>query len=208
MTLMDSMLETVGRESRLYRLSVEQYEELVAAGTLGPEDNVELLEGMLVRKMSKNDLHAYVTEILSRLFYVRCATDEKWRALSYRNQNPVSLGNSVPEPDGVLVRGVPHTFLRRKPTARDVAVVFEVSESSLSFDRNDKSRVYAAAQIPVYVIVNLIDMKIEVYHLPKNEQYELFKSIGRGERMTLPGELEIELVADEILPPEAVGGAQ
>ena len=38
----------------LYRLSVEQYHAMIHAGILSEQDTVELLEGLLVQKMTRN----------------------------------------------------------------------------------------------------------------------------------------------------------
>src|SRR5699024_8044571 len=52
------------------------------------------------------------------------------------------------------------------PRARDVAMIVEVADASLSRDRSIKKRVYARAGVPVYWIVNLLDRHIEVYAEP------------------------------------------
>jgi hypothetical protein len=41
-----------------------------------------------------------------------------------------------------------------------------VSDSTLLHDRNDKGRIYARANVAVYWIVNLVDMRVEVYTDP------------------------------------------
>jgi Uma2 family endonuclease len=187
----------------IYRLSVDQYHAMIRIGTLTEDDPVELIEGLLVYRMSQTPLHAVGNEVLGE--WIRPRLSAGWH---YRLSTPITLPDGEPEPDGAIVRGRRFDYRPGHPGPADVAVVFEVADSSLERDRGIKLRSYARAGIEVYVIVNLIDMKIEVYHLPKNEQYELFKSIGRGERVTLPGELEVELVVDEILPPELVGGGQ
>ena len=45
-------------------------------------------------------------------------------------------------------------------------MVVEVSDSTLDFDRRDKGRIYARAGIPVYWIVNVVDLQIEVFTNP------------------------------------------
>ena len=42
----------------------------------------------------------------------------------------------------------------------------EVADSSLSRDRSDKARIYAAAAVPIYWIINLVDQQVEVYTDP------------------------------------------
>src|SRR5215468_147372 len=43
--------------SRLYRLTVRQYDQMIQDGVLGKRDRVELIEGLLVVKMSKKPPH-------------------------------------------------------------------------------------------------------------------------------------------------------
>lgn len=67
----------------------------------------------------------------------------------------------------VIVRGSGIDYLQRHPHAAEVGIVVEVSDATLSRDRNLKKRLYAAANIPVYWIVNLQDNQIEVYTHPE-----------------------------------------
>ena len=57
-------------------------------------------------------------------------------------------------------------FAQRHPGAADVAVVGEVSGTTLDRDRGEKRALYARGIIPVYWIINLIDNQIEVYTDP------------------------------------------
>jgi Uma2 family endonuclease len=47
-----------------------------------------------------------------------------------------------------------------------MALAVEVAESSLARDRTIKARIYAAARVPVYWIINLVDNQVEVYTDP------------------------------------------
>jgi Uma2 family endonuclease len=55
--------------------------------------------------------------------------------------------------------------------AADVALVVEIAESSLAADQTDMTRVYAASDIPIYWIVNLVDRQLEVYSNPGPNGY-------------------------------------
>jgi Uma2 family endonuclease len=81
-------------------------------------------------------------------------------------QEPITCEDSEPEPDVKVVRGAPRDYLNRHPGPQDVALVVEVTDSSLAQDRGLKKRLYAAARIPVYWIVNLLERQIEVYTDP------------------------------------------
>lgn len=144
-----------------FRLTVDGYHRMIQANILTTDDRVELLDGYLVNKMPQNTPHGStverLTEDLPRL------KPAGWRV---RIQLPITLANSEPEPDAVLVRGDRHTFDGRHPTGTDFGIVIEVADSSLALDRREKGRLYAEAGIPVYWIVNLNDRQIEVYTNP------------------------------------------
>ena len=84
-----------------------------------------------------------------------------------RMQQPITLPpRGEPEPDGTIVRGPRSLYRERHPHGSDICVVIEVADSSLVHDRTTKLRTYAAAGIPQYVIVNLVDDVVEVYSQP------------------------------------------
>jgi Uma2 family endonuclease len=145
----------------IWRLSLEQYHAMIRAGILTDDDPVELLEGWLVPKMPKNPSHRAATrltrEALQRL------TPAGWYVDA---QEPITLEDSEPEPDVVLVRGETRDYLDRHPGPRDVALVVEVADATLLRDRTLKKRLYAAAGIAAYWIVNLPDGQVEFYADP------------------------------------------
>ncbi len=145
----------------LYPLSIQQYHEMGQLGILTNEDRVELLEGILVRKMTKNDPHIEAARrcrrAIERVLPSQCF---------YETEQPVTLSQSEPEPDGVVIIGSPFEPRLMKPRPSDIELVIEVSDWSLSIDRGVKLRGYARAGIVCYWIVNLIDRQIEVYTQP------------------------------------------
>ncbi len=81
-------------------------------------------------------------------------------------QQSLAIEDSEPEPDISLVRGKRLDYNQKHVTPADVALVAEISDSSLQIDRKLKLRLYAQARIPVYWIVNLIDNRLEIYSDP------------------------------------------
>lgn len=142
------------------RWSVEEYELFARLGIFDEDDDLELLDGWIVAKMTKNPRHdGTVDELNRRLaavlpsgWYVRC-------------QNVLLTADSAPEPDIAVVRGVPRDYLSRHPSAADVALVIEVADSSLERDRL-KTQIYGRAGVPAYWIVNLIENQVEVFAHP------------------------------------------
>ena len=54
-------------------MRVERYHAMIDAGLLTPDDKIELLEGRLIRQMSKNPPHSNVNRILYRLLMLLLA---------------------------------------------------------------------------------------------------------------------------------------
>ncbi len=84
----------------IFRLSVDQYHELIRSGKLTDEDPVELIEGILVYKMPKNTPHATSTRLCRRA--IERLLPANW---FYDSQEPLTLADGEPEPDGMIVRG-------------------------------------------------------------------------------------------------------
>jgi Uma2 family endonuclease len=134
---------------------------MIDAGILTDDDRVELLEGWLVPKMPKNPPHCLSTELtreaLARLlpagFFVN-------------GQEPLTTEDSEPEPDVMIVKGQRRDYLHRHPHGEEIALLVEVSDTTLKRDRKLKKRLYARAGVPLYWIINLSKNQLEVYSEP------------------------------------------
>ena len=146
----------------VYQLSVDQYHKMIDSGLLGEDDPVELVEGVLVHKMPKNTPHSSSTMLSSTA--VMPLLPEGWH---YRVEQPITLPDGEPEPDGSVARGGIRDYLNTHPQPKDLALVIEVADSSIERDRGMKLRSYARAGIMTFWIVNLVDHTLEVYTDPK-----------------------------------------
>jgi len=137
-----------------------RYDRLVDVGIFGPEDRVELLDGLLVVREPQGERHATVVGL------VRAALERAFgRRYHIREEKPVALDErSEPEPDIVVVPGGLRDYLTAHPS-RPVLIV-EVAETSLGLDRLRKGGLYARAGIAEYWVVNLVDEALEVYRDP------------------------------------------
>jgi Uma2 family endonuclease len=111
--------------------------------------------------MPKNPSHRLVTG-LTRTAFERFLP-AGWYADS---QEPVTIGESEPEPDVVLVRGDRRDYLDRHPGPQDLGLLVEVADTTLQQDRGTKKRLYAGASVLCYWVVNLPENQIEVYTDP------------------------------------------
>jgi Uma2 family endonuclease len=167
----------------ILRLSIEQYHAIIQAGILTDDDSVELLEGWLVFKMPKNPPHRVTTRL------VRTALENILPSGWYvDSQEPITLSNSEPEPDIVVVRGDTRQYLDRHPGAEDIALIIEVSDTTLQRDRTVKKGIYARAGISIYWILNLVEEQVEVYSQPlvEVEQPDYSQRLDFGRSAVIP----------------------
>jgi Uma2 family endonuclease len=136
---------------------------MARAGILAEDEPVELLEGLLVKKMTIHPPHTFAVEALRDL--LPTLLPPGWFANA---QQPTTTTDSEPEPDGYVARGARRDYVAqgRHPGPQDLALVIEAADSSLAQDQTVKLRIYAAAGIAVYWIVNLIDRRVQVYTSP------------------------------------------
>ena len=134
-----------------YRISLRQFEKMVDAGVFRDGDHVELLEGILVDKMTKHPPHNFTVSKIADVF--RSVASLDWVV---QEEKSVVLGRfSRPEPDIAIARGPRERYRSVCPRAADLAVLIEVADTSYAKDRGSKWRKYAASKILVYWIVNL-----------------------------------------------------
>lgn len=119
-------------------------------------------------------------------------------------QDPVTLADSEPEPDLMVVRGDGHEYLHRHPQGGEIGLVVEVSDSSLRRDRVIKKRIYARAGIPVYWLVDLTARRIEVYGDPQAADYASLEVLDPSKAVTfsLDGHPLGQIAVHAVLPPE------
>jgi Uma2 family endonuclease len=187
----------------LYRFTVEQYEKMVESGVLRSGERAELIEGVVVQKMPQDPPHAVVIEYT--LDAVRPHLPTGWRL---REQKPIRLGDSEPEPDIAVVRGPASRYEKRHPRPTDIAAAIEVADSSVQYDRAEKGRMYARAGIPIYWIINLVDRHVEMYSDPRNGKapaYRCRKDYGQDDHVPLviAGRMVGHVAVRDLLPSRA-----
>lgn len=149
-------------EKRLW--TVEEYHGMARAGILHEDDRLELIKGEVVAMSPIGVRHMACVNRLTALF---AAQFEGKAMLSV--QNSVYLDEySEPVPDVVLFKYRQDFYNQNAPTAEDVLLLIEVSDSTLPYDRNVKRPLYAQANIMDYWLINLIDNSVEVYRQPEN----------------------------------------
>lgn len=182
----------------LYRLSVPQYEAMVASGVFAKRDRIHLVGGYLVAKMTEYPPHAAACEGTRQA--ITSLLPDGWHV---RGDKPLKIPacDSVPEPDLVVARGRWRDYERDHPGPSQVPLVVEVASTSLREDRR-MARVYGAGGVAVYWIVNLADRQVEVYSDPAAEGYRSVQAFTAAEAVPLmvDGTELGRIVVRDILP--------
>lgn len=176
---MSDMAASPSLSARTRPITVDEYYRMGAVGIIRPDERVELLNGRIVEMPPIGASHNYtVAGYYSRL--LRMLGD---RAFAFC-QAPLRLDRfSQPQPDITVVRGSVERYRDAIPTAADALLVIEVSVTTLSYDRGEKRKAYAAAGIPEYWIVDVRHERIEIYTEPGEDGYRSHTHVVRGERL-------------------------
>jgi len=175
-----------------HRFTREEYYRMGEAG-LFAEERVELLGGEIITMPPQNPSHAGTTSGLGTVVIRLLGAN-----FTVRIQAPIVLNDwSEPEPDIAVCRLDPDSYRHAHPTASDVLLVIEVAETTLAYDRGRKVAAYAGSGIPEYWIVNLIDLRIEVFSAPDpaTQLYRRERFVVSGDTLLLPGGVSLA-VAD------------
>ena len=179
----------------LYRMTLEQYESLIASGFFAKQDDVQLINGYVVNRMAESPLHGAVLEAVR--IAIGAILLAAWHTRSQSGLR-IPAQVSIPRPDLAVVRGVPQDYKARYPEPADTALVVEISISSLDQDRA-LADIYAKAGIPVYWIVNVDDGQVEVYSDPSPSGYLTHEVLAPGHMLSVVvdgGEIGEIAVAD------------
>jgi Uma2 family endonuclease len=147
--------------AQVWPLSVAAYHALGEAGLI-PKDT-ELLYGVVYKKMSKSPLHSFWVIRLLRLLQAVVS-----RGYLLRSEQPLTCGDSEPEPDVSIVRGAETDFLSEHPHTAELVV--EICMSSHDYDRS-KLPAYAAAGVKECWLILGPEKQVEVHRQPLDGKY-------------------------------------
>jgi Uma2 family endonuclease len=189
------------RTVQLRRWTRQEYDRLTALGVLRPDERVELIEGEIVEmppQLSRHATGVYLAHEALRAIYDV--------GFVVRVHLPLALGPySEPEPDVAVVAGSGRDFADAHPTS--ALLVVEVSDTTLSFDRQTKASLYAASGIPEYWLLNLVDSQLEIHREPDAMSdtrfsfgYRTRTVVRAGDICPAPGVPGARLAVADLLP--------
>ena len=179
------------------RITVDEYERIIASGSLNEPKKVELIDGYMVTKMAKSAEHGFSIKEVLKALERRLPPGWTWR-----QEQPVRIpAYDEPEPDITIVRGSDADYRHRIPEPTDVGLLVEVSATNVSTDRQ-QGNLYGRSGIPVYWIVNLVDRRVEIYTDPGSTGYASRTDFLSGQQVPLviDDRQGSQIAVDDILP--------
>jgi Uma2 family endonuclease len=182
-------------EYRRWKITVDTFNRMIDDGYFGPEDRVELIRGELVNMAPIGHEHAGHVKQLNRMLTLSIG-DRGILGV----QDPLILEDlSQPQPDIAILRSRIDFYARSNPTAQDVLLIIEVSDSTLAYDRQVKGPLYAEAGIADYWIVNLPGEQIIVHRDPTPTGYRSVQVLRRGEMVSPLAFPDLQIAVSDVL---------
>ena len=164
------------------RFTLEEYHRLGEIGFFHEDDRIELIRGEIIQMSAKGTRHETCLRKLLRELPILLA-----ERATLQCQSPIVLPyNSEPEPDFTVVQNRSDDYLSAHPIPADILLVIEIADSSLDYDKNVKTSLYAEAGIPDYWIFNLLDNWLEVCSEPSELSRGKFDYLNK--RLVLPNQ--------------------
>lgn len=151
-----------------YRFTADEYERMAEMGIIRPGARVELIDGEIVEMTPIGSRHNAFVDRLTRLLVGRVGD-----AAIVRVQGSVRLAEGVvPQPDFTLLQPRDDFYEGELPGPSAVLLVIEVADSSLTYDRNEKARIYARYRLPEYWLLDLAQSQVLVHTEPTASGYQ------------------------------------
>jgi Uma2 family endonuclease len=169
------------------RLRVEDFLLLEESGAFADYRKSELIDGEIYLMNAQHSWHARTKSLLTTEFNLALRDLEAWCEVSTRVSD-----YSLPEPDIVLTRYRERGFV----PLETVALLVEVSDTTLSIDLGRKKRIYAEAGIAEYWVIDLNGERAIRMWQPKGKDY------ARMDEVALGGEIASVTIAGLSVPSE------
>jgi Uma2 family endonuclease len=173
--------------------TVEELYRMDQAGFF-KDQHVELIHGE-VFLMAKGNRHQSCVDRANDVF-----REAFGRKVLLRVQGPLLIDEyNLPEPDVLLLRRRDDYYEPAHPGPKDVLLVVEISDASLSHDRETKLTLYAIAGVAEYWIEDIQRGEILVFREPSDDAYRTQQTFHRGESLSTLAFPDIFLKVDDLL---------
>jgi len=182
-------------DHNLHKFTTEQYELMYERGVFPPDDRYELINGE-IRKISPIDIkHAVCVTRLTKTFERKLGDH-----VIVWVQNPISINeHSQPQPDIALLKWRDDFYANGLPTPADILLIIEVADSTIAYDREIKTPLYAASAIPEMWLCDVNQRIIMGHTQPSDSGYKRSQRYESGDTLSLTAFPEVIFNWEDLL---------
>ncbi|PVC82668.1 Uma2 family endonuclease [Streptomyces sp. CS131] len=178
------------------QMSVEEFEQL--ARTSPETVTLELINGKLEVKPAPDGDHDEI------IMWVAMQCMQQQPELRLYRERGLRIGgyrSGRARPDGTLARAGRFAGDGEWSSPDHILMTVEVTSHDHDTDTRDRAEKrdgYAAASIPVYLLIDRDDDTLVVYSEPEKGRYRRRTTYGYGDTVPLPGPVDITLESEEL----------
>ena len=179
--------------------TVDEYYEMARVGILTESDRVELIEGEIVEMSPIGSRHQ---AIVDELTYRSSLNAVGARARVSEFKGPLRLADiTEPQPDVQLLVPRDDRYVGGHPTQLEALLVVEVSDTSLSYDRNYKSVIYSMRGVPELWILDVGRPRLFVMREPAEMGYRVVMELEVGDAIAPVALPDLSFAVADLLSP-------
>ena len=170
-------------------INIDEYIKMAEVGILKENEALELINGEILEMSPIGFFHSSVIGQLTHLLNKGLGNN----ALIWV-QNSIFLDkNTLPEPDIAIVKYRKDFYRKGYVTAKEVLLIIEVSDSTLKYDKNIKSPLYARFNIPEMWIVDVKNQCLICYSQPIKGTYQTVVIKRNLKKVSVLDEVNLDL---------------
>ncbi len=163
------------------KFTTQQYHLMHEAGVFTEGDRLELINGEITEMSPIGRKHATCVARSNKVLELKLGD----RTIVW-SQNPIRLvDNSEPQPDLAILKLRNDFYEDSLPTPTDILLVIEVADSTIAYDREIKSVLYAAAGIPEMWLFDVNRKIIEGYSHPSSLGYKRMQRYEQNDTFSM-----------------------
>ena len=164
-----------------HKFTTQQYHLMHEAGVFAQGDRLELINGEIKKMSPIGRKHVACVLRLAKLFERKLHEHVIISA-----QNPILLDNgSEPQPDLAIIKPREDFYEDGLPTPSDILLIIEVADSTISYDREVKSPLYASVGIPEMWLFDMNKKAIEGYSQPSASGYKQINRYEQNDKLSM-----------------------
>ncbi len=133
-------------------------------------ERLELIEGDLISKMGKNRPHVNAFTLM-HLWLLEAFGKQFVNAEAPIDVSPNDNPLNEPEPDLIVLNRESSDIVSGNPQPRDLSLVVEIADTTLTFDLTIKAALYARAGIVEYWVLDVAARRLFVHRNPASGKY-------------------------------------